>query len=97
MMVTPPSEEVSTTATKYPSFVNLAPLAESGWISIAYDTPAVSPEIEELEDFGELFGVTNKKSLSQKKKLERKRKFKSSKKQQSSDELQARIAAGQKC
>ena len=97
MIVTPPSEEVSTTATKYPSFVNLAPLAESGWISIAYDTPAVSPEIEELEDFGELFGVTNKKSLSQKKKLERKRKFKSSKKQQSSDELQARIAAGQKC
>ena len=59
MMVTPPSEEVSTTAMKYPSFVNLAPLAESGWISIAYDTPAVAPEIEELEGFGQLFGGTS--------------------------------------
>ena len=73
MMVTPPSEEVSTTAMKYPSFVNLAPLAESGWISIAYDTPAVAPEIEELEGFGQLFGGTR---LSQKKKLRRKKKVK---------------------
>lgn len=73
MMVTPPSEEVSTTAMKYPSFVNLAPLAESGWISIAYDTPVVAPEIEELEGFGELFGGTR---LSQKKKLRRKKKVK---------------------